>query len=116
MSVFFAGDLSDARGASTASDKTWADALSGGQLCLFCLTSDWRWFRHLGAAAPDADAVLPQFVVTCDKCDELLTADNRVELSARIEAVNPGESEELMRFLEFVTSSIPRPRHSASSA
>jgi hypothetical protein len=110
MTTFHLGAFDDRPGPEPAEDATWAAAQAGGQLCLFCLTEDWRWFRHLGATAPDAAVTLPQFVVTCEVCERLLVAGDQAALAARAEAADPGESDELLSFFDQVVAAAPRPR------
>lgn len=87
-----------------------ADAHSGSQHCVFCQSPDWQWFRYLGAAAAGASRTLPQFIVTCEPCETLLLLDDRDGLSARIEAIDPGESDDLLAMRESILSVTREPR------
>lgn len=108
----YSGNVDDSRSSGSTEDESWADAESGGQSCLFCMSSDWQWFRFLGSPPATAETALPRFVVTCDLCEQLLVEGDQESVIARAEVVNPGEGAELMGLFAAHIDTPRRPRYS----
>lgn len=106
----FSGGLEGGLAQPAVSASARADAQSVVQNCMFCFSADWQWFRYLGAATARARQTLPQFVVTCGPCEALMLLGDRIGLAARVEAVDPGESGELLAMLDAVLIAAGEPR------